>query len=132
MAGREVRLPALPKRIVLLEAHDLLTMSLLHRDPASLVVGWAAVDRLDSGELQTILLNGHSVSTVGTLSPDTLSLEGLIALSPDLIVTTAFMTPQGMRIPCCRGCRRSAFPWCSATPPQTRSMRRGQAALLMR
>ncbi|MCZ7463998.1 ABC transporter substrate-binding protein [Rhizobium rhizogenes] len=95
MAGREVHLPALPKRIVLLEAHDLLTMSLLHRDPASLVVGWAAVDRLDSGELQTILLNGHSVSTVGTLSPDTLSLEGLIALSPDLIVTTAFMTPQG-------------------------------------
>ncbi|CVI58578.1 ABC transporter substrate-binding protein [Agrobacterium leguminum] len=95
MAGREVHLPALPKRIVLLEAHDLLTMSLLHRDPASLVVGWAAVDRLDSGELQTILLNGHSVSTVGTLSPDTLSLEGLIALSTDLIVTTAFMTPQG-------------------------------------
>ena len=95
MAEREVRLLALPKRIVLLEANDLLTMSLLHRDPASLVVGWAAVDRLDSGELQKILLNGHSVSTVGTLSPDTLSLEGLIALSPDLIVTTAFMTPQG-------------------------------------
>lgn len=95
MAGREVNLPALPKRIVLLEAHDLLTMSLLHRDPASLVVGWAAVDRLDSVKLQTILLNGHSVSTVGTLSPETLSLEGLIALSPDLIVTTAFMTPQG-------------------------------------
>ncbi|MFF2324344.1 ABC transporter substrate-binding protein [Agrobacterium sp. NPDC058088] len=95
MAGRKVHLPALPKRIVLLEAHDLLTMSLLHRDPASLVVGWAAVDRLDSGELQTTLLNGHSVSTVGTLSPDTLSLEGLIALSPDLIVTTASMTPLG-------------------------------------
>lgn len=35
MAGREVHLPALPKRIVLLEAHDLLMMSLLHRDPAS-------------------------------------------------------------------------------------------------
>lgn len=95
MAGREVRLPALPKRIVLLEAHDLLTMSFLHPDPASLVVGWAAVDRLDSEVLQTHLLNGHSVSMVGKLSPDTLSLEGLIGLSPDLIVTTAFMTPQG-------------------------------------
>lgn len=41
MAGRLVRLPARPKRIVLLEAHDLLTMSLLHPDPASLTVGWA-------------------------------------------------------------------------------------------
>lgn len=95
MAGRDVQLPALPKRIVLLEAHDLLTMSLLHPDPASLVVGWAAVDRLDSEVLQTRLLNGHSVSMVGKLSPDTLSLEGLIGLSPDLIVTTAFMTPHG-------------------------------------
>ncbi|KJF71197.1 ABC transporter substrate-binding protein [Agrobacterium arsenijevicii] len=95
MAGREVLLPALPKRIVLLEAHDLLTMSLLHPDPASLVVGWAAVDRLDSEMLQTRLLNGHAISMVGRLSPDTLSLEGLIGLSPDLIVTTAFMTPQG-------------------------------------
>lgn len=95
MAGREVLLPALPKRIVLLEAHDLLTMSLLHPDPASLVVGWAAIDRLDSEVLQTRLLNGHAISMVGRLSPDTLSLEGLIGLSPDLIVTTAFMTPQG-------------------------------------
>lgn len=95
MAGREVQLPALPKRIVLLEAHDLFTMSLLHPDPASLVAGWAAVDRLDSDVLQTHLLNGHYVSVVGKLSPDTLSLEGLIGLAPDLIVTTAFMTPHG-------------------------------------
>ncbi|MDX3925905.1 MAG: ABC transporter substrate-binding protein [Shinella sp.] len=95
MAGHEVGLPSLPERIVLLEAHDLLTMSLLHPDPASLVVGWAAVDRLDSDVLQTRLLNGHPVSMVGKLSPDTLSLEGLIGLSPDLIVTTAFMTPHG-------------------------------------
>ncbi|APO76909.1 iron-siderophore ABC transporter substrate-binding protein (plasmid) [Rhizobium etli 8C-3] len=95
MAGREVHLPALPKRIILLEAHDLLTMSLLHPDPASLVVGWAAVDRIDSEVLQTRLLNHHPVAVVGKQSPDTVSLEGLIGLSPDLVVTTAFMTPQG-------------------------------------
>lgn len=95
MAGREVRLPALPRRIILLEAHDLLTMSLLHADPASLLVGWAAIDRIDSERLQERLLNGHPVSTVGRQSPDTVSLEGLIGLAPDLIVTTAFMTPQG-------------------------------------
>lgn len=95
MAGREVHLSALPKRIVLLEAHDLLTMSLLHPDPASLVVGWAAVDRMDSDLLAKRLLNGHPVSTVGKQSADTISLEGLIGLAPDLVVTTAFMTPQG-------------------------------------
>lgn len=94
MAGREVQLPAPPKRIVLLEAHDLLTMSLLHPDPASLVVGWAAVDRIDSEILQTRLINDHPVAVVGKQSPDTVSLEGLIGLSPDLVVTTAFMTPQ--------------------------------------
>ncbi|MCO5733323.1 ABC transporter substrate-binding protein [Rhizobium sp. SSA_523] len=95
MAGREVRLRALPERIILLEAHDLVTMSLLHEDPASLVVGWAAVDRIDSERLQERLTNGYPVSTVGKQSPDTVSLEGLIALAPDLVVTTAFMTPQG-------------------------------------
>ncbi|WP_244506396.1 ABC transporter substrate-binding protein [Pararhizobium polonicum] len=95
MAGREVHLSALPQRIILLEGHDLLTMSLLHPDPASLVVGWAAVDRIDSERLQTQLLNGHQVSVVGKQTPDTVSLEGLISLAPDLIVTTAFMTPQG-------------------------------------
>ncbi len=95
MAGREVHLPALPKRIVLLEAHDLLTMSLLHPDPASLVVGWAAVDRIDSELLEKRLANGHTISVVGQQSPDTISLEGLIGLAPDLVVTTSFMTPQG-------------------------------------
>lgn len=95
MAGREVRLPALPKRIILLEAHDLLTMSLLHPDPASLVVGWAAVDRIDSEQLEKRLLNGHPVSIVGKQTPDTVSLEGLVGLAPDLVVTTSFMAPYG-------------------------------------
>lgn len=93
MAGRQVQLPALPRRIVLLEGRDLLTMSLLHPDPASLVAGWAAVDRIDSELLQTHLLNGHPVSVVGKLGPDTLSLEGLVGIAPDLVVTTAFMSP---------------------------------------
>ena len=52
MAGRTLRLPAAPRRIVLREARDILTMALLHPDPASLVVGWAAADRIDSEALQ--------------------------------------------------------------------------------
>ena len=95
MAGRTVRLPALPKRIVLLEAHDMLTMSLLHRDPASLVVGWAATDRIDSDDLTMRLQNGRRIEVVGRQMPETVSLEKLLALEPDLVVTTAFMTPLG-------------------------------------
>ncbi|WP_246746721.1 ABC transporter substrate-binding protein [Agrobacterium burrii] len=95
MAGRKVQLPTVPKRIILLEAHDLLTMSLLHPDPANLVVGWAAVDRVDSDVLAKRLVNGHTIQIVGKQSPDTISLEQLVSLEPDLIVTTSFMTPPG-------------------------------------
>lgn len=94
MAGRTVTLAVPPRRIVLLEARDLFTMSLLHPDPASLVVGWAAVDRIDSESLQKRLVNGHDIAAVGKQSPDTVSLEGLVALAPDLVVTSAFMTPE--------------------------------------
>jgi ABC-type Fe3+-hydroxamate transport system substrate-binding protein len=97
-------------------------MSLLHADPASLVVGWAAVDRIDSEWLQERLTNGHPVSTVGKQSPDTVSLEGLIGLAPDLVVTTAFMT---IREICDKGesplsaaklpCQHEADPFISAS-----------------
>ncbi len=95
MAGRQVSLPGAPKRIILLEAHDLLTMSLLHPDPASIVVGWAAIDRIDSPALIKSLSNGHQITVVGKQTPDSVSLEQLISLAPDLVVTTAFMSPQG-------------------------------------
>ncbi len=95
LAGRTVRLPAPPRRIILLEGHDLLTMSLLHPDPAALVAGWAAVDRIDSKTLEKRLRNNHALAEVGKQGPDTVSLEGVIGLMPDLIVTTEFMTPGG-------------------------------------
>lgn len=94
MAGREVKLPSRPKRIIVLEAHDLYSMSLLTPDPASLVVGVAAVDRVDSDFLVQQLLNGHKPAIVGKQAPDSLSIEGIISLAPDLVVTTAFMTPN--------------------------------------
>lgn len=50
---------------------------------------------IDSATLRarpSIAAAGHPVSVVGKLSPDTLSLEELIGLAPDLVVTTAFMT----------------------------------------
>lgn len=93
MANRTVKLKARPRRIILLDAHDLLTMALLRPDPASIVVGWAATDRIDSDVLRQSLQGAHTIEIVGKMTPDTVSLEGLIALQPDLVVTTFFMTP---------------------------------------
>jgi iron complex transport system substrate-binding protein len=93
MAGRTVALTARPTRIILLDAHDLLTMALLRPDPASIVVGWAATDRIDSDALRQSLQGAHAIEIVGKMTPDTVSLESLVALQPDLVVTTIFMTP---------------------------------------
>lgn len=95
MAGRTVRLPAPPKRIVLLEARDIVSMALLHPDPAALVVGWAATDRIDSKLLQERFTQGRDIALVGKQSPDTISIEGLASLSPDLVVANFYMAPHG-------------------------------------
>ncbi len=95
MAGRTVQLSGMPKRIVLLEARDIVSMAMMHPDPASLVVGWAAVDRIDSRFLKQRFENGHRIEVVGKQTPDTVSLEGLVSLSPDLVVANFYMAPQG-------------------------------------
>ncbi|WP_245578868.1 ABC transporter substrate-binding protein [Inquilinus limosus] len=95
MADRDVRLPALPKRIVLLEARDIISMALLHPDPASLVVGWAATDRIDSDLLQERFEQGRRIAVAGKQSSDTISIEGVMSLRPDLVVANAYMAPQG-------------------------------------
>ncbi len=93
MAGRTVQLAAAPRRIVLLEARDIVSMAMLHPDPASLVVGWAAADRIDSGLLQARY--ARQIKVVGKQTPDTLSQEGLISLAPDLVVANLHMAPHG-------------------------------------
>ncbi|WAC27687.1 ABC transporter substrate-binding protein [Ancylobacter sp. SL191] len=95
MAGRPVRLTAPPRRIILLEARDILTMACLHPDPAGLVVGWAAAERIDSPKLQQRLQEAHAIAPVGRLTADTISREQIAGLSPDLVVTNYVMTPEG-------------------------------------
>ena len=95
MAGRTVELARSPTRIVLLEARDIVSMALLHPDPASLIVGWAAADRLDSPQLQGRLTRDRRIEIIGRQTPDTISFEGLIGLAPDLVVTNLHMTPHG-------------------------------------
>lgn len=95
MAGRTVQLKDTPKRIILLEARDIVTMSLLHPDPASIVVGWAAADRIDSDLLRGQFEQHGRIAVVGKQTPDTVSFEGLVSLSPDLVVANLYMAPQG-------------------------------------
>jgi iron complex transport system substrate-binding protein len=95
MTDRKVQIPAQPKRIVLLEARDIVTMALLHPNPAALIVGWAATDRIDSNILLKQLQGNQKIEIVGKQTPDTMSIEGLISLSPDLVVANLFMAPQG-------------------------------------
>lgn len=95
VGGRAITVPERPKRIILLEARDIVTMALFHPDPASLVVGWAAADRIDSLAVREDFVGDRRIATVGRQTPDTISLEGLISLSPDLVVASSYMAPQG-------------------------------------
>jgi len=110
MAGRTVTLPAPPQRIVLLEARDIVSMAMLHPDPASRVVGWAAADRIDSALLQSRFADQGRIKVVGKQTPDTISLEALISLSPDLVVTNLYMTPQGSDDPLVAQLARAGIP----------------------
>ncbi len=91
MLGRTVTLPKPPKRIVLLEARDVLTMGILHPEPWELIVGWAATERIDSGLIQKAYQNEREIPLVGRQTPDTVSFEGLLSLAPDLVVATSYM-----------------------------------------
>lgn len=95
MLGRTISLPRTPRRIILLEARDLLTMALFRPGPAQLVVGWAAADRFDSDLLREGFEQsaGHPIAVVGKQTAETLSLESMLALEPDLVVASAFMAP---------------------------------------
>lgn len=97
MLGRIVTLPKAPRRILLLEARDLLTMALFLPRPAERVVGWAATDRFDSDLLRERFERtaGRGIALVGKQTADTLSVESIVSLEPDLVVTSAYMAPGG-------------------------------------
>ncbi|MEW5421588.1 ABC transporter substrate-binding protein [Amorphus sp. 3PC139-8] len=98
MAGRQVSLIKPAERIVLLDARDIVSMAVLHPDPARVVIGWAGADTLDSDLLrrhyETRPDGSGEIAVVGGQTATTVSLERILALKPDLVVTTAYMEPE--------------------------------------
>lgn len=95
--GRTVELAGPVARIVLLDARDVISMALLHPEPSRLVVGWADVARFDSDLLRRRYEkrpDGSLIAEIGGQTPDTLSVEHILSLTPDLVVATAYMEPE--------------------------------------
>lgn len=95
--GRTVALKAPPQRIVLLDPLDIITMAVLDPAPSRLVVGWAGPDKFDSTLVRQQYEqrpDGSPIALVGGQTGDSLSLERILALEPDLVVTTAYMEPE--------------------------------------
>lgn len=90
MLKRTVTLARPAERIVLLDARDAISMAIV--DPAAVnrVVGWAAAEALDSDALLTALQAkaGRNIPVVGGLAPGSISAEAIVALEPDVVVTT--------------------------------------------
>lgn len=93
MLKRTVTLKARPERIVLLDARDAVGMALIEPAPMARVVGWAGPEGLDSDSLRAALTAsaGRDIPVIGGLAPGSISTEAVIALKPDLVVTTRYV-----------------------------------------
>jgi len=97
LAGRQVTIKRPVKRIILAEANDLMSMAFIHPDPVSLVVGWAAVGRMDKGTLAAYRRKFPAIdgiAEVGSWTADTFSVEKALSLKPDLVLLTAYQDPK--------------------------------------
>ncbi len=90
MRNRTVTLKKRPERIILLDARDAVSIALLDPQPMARIIGWAAPEVLDSDVVLAALkaMAGRDIPVVGGLAPGSISVEAIVALKPDLIVTT--------------------------------------------
>lgn len=90
IVGREVRLNAPAKRVILGEGRQLPTLGLLHPDPVSIVAGWTGDFKRSGGKLYEDYLNAFPamahIPTIGSSGKETVSTERIISLQPDLAI----------------------------------------------
>ena len=99
--GRRVALRAPARRVVLAEANDLFLMALVHPDPVSLLVGWGGVGRFDRTLLRAWQAHDPrlvDLPVVGGETPESFSLERVLALSPDLVLMPGLFRAEGMTV----------------------------------
>lgn len=90
IVGREVTLAVPAKRVIIGEGRQLLTLSLLHPDPVSILAGWAGDFKISGGKLYEAYLEQYpalaNVPLIGVSGKETVSTEQMIALKPDLAI----------------------------------------------
>jgi iron complex transport system substrate-binding protein len=91
LLGREVTQKAPAKRIVLAQARQLNALGLIHPDPISLIIGWGSDYQRQNADAYALYRAKFPTIDVVPIvgdgaTPDGLSLEATIALSPDLVV----------------------------------------------
>lgn len=90
LLGRTVSLPRPARRIILGQARHVLALALLHPDPVSLVVGWGGdlrqMNPPDYASLRARFPAADAIPLVGRNTPDTLSVESIVAERPDAVV----------------------------------------------
>src|SRR3546814_11209148 len=96
-------------------------MALLHPDPSGLIVGWAGAEKFDSDlvrrQYDARPDGDGTIAIVGGQTADTVSVESVLGIAPDLVVATAYMAPARVReerlvgnaivTPCVSGWERS-------------------------
>ena len=98
IAGRTVQLPGPVKRVVLGEGRQLLAMSLIHPDPASLVAGWPTdlirQDPTTYGRYKARFPAIEKLPAIGRGSADTFSVEQALAVAPDVAILSGGYGPS--------------------------------------
>lgn len=90
IVGREVKLDAPAKRIILGEGRQLVTLALLHPDPVSIIAGWTGDFEKSGGLLYHDFLKAFpamaDIPTIGSSGKETVSTEQIITIKPDLAI----------------------------------------------
>lgn len=90
IVGREVKLDAPAKRVILGEGRQLTTLALLHPDPVSIVAGWTGDFKKSGGLLYEEYLKVFpamaNIPSIGSSGKETVSTEQIISLKPDLAI----------------------------------------------
>lgn len=90
VAGREVTIPAPAKRLLLGEGRDLVTLSVVHPDPVSVLAGWLGDLRLldtdTYGKFKAAYPAIEQVPLVGSTNEESFSIEKALSVAPDLAV----------------------------------------------